>query len=160
MIHKHLLAAVLGVSTLLGTASAAWGHAIQTDYFVDLFSAELSLSFTATYSTGEPMENATVRIYAPGNRETPWLESYTDEAGQFTFLPDESLEGDWRLEFAQAGHQDILIVPVDAQGIDYSNISEAGTADVHYAQIAPAAIALLSSVSLAMVVFSMRRRQS
>lgn len=106
-----IFGSLLTLSATLGMATAAWGHAVQTDYCVDLFSAELE--FTATYSTGEPMNEATVTIYAPGDDETPWQEAATDAEGNFAFLPDESIEGDWRIEFEQAGHKDILIVPVD-----------------------------------------------
>ncbi|MGF1522865.1 MAG: carboxypeptidase regulatory-like domain-containing protein [Leptolyngbyaceae cyanobacterium] len=155
---KFILGSLLGLSTTLGVATAAWGHAVQTDYFVDLFAAELSLDFTATYSSGEPMEEATVLVYAPGDHQTPWLESQTDEAGNFTFLPDESLQGEWRIEFAKEGHQDILLVPVDDQGIDYMNITQTETADVHYATISPGAIAVLSVVSLGALGVAVRRR--
>ena len=126
---------LLTLSATLGMASAAWGHAVQTDYFVDLFSAELE--FTATYSTGEPMVEATVTIYAPDNDETPWKEAATDAEGNFAFLPDESIQGDWRIEFEQEGHQDILVVPVNESGIDYDNISQGPSTDFHYATLTP-----------------------
>ncbi|MBE7380363.1 MAG: carboxypeptidase regulatory-like domain-containing protein [Leptolyngbya sp. SIO1E4] len=157
---KLLLGSLLGLSTTFGLATAAWGHAVQTDYFVDLFSEELELAFTATYSTGEPMEDATVLVYAPGDQETPWLESQTDAAGNFTFLPDESLQGDWRIEFEKEGHQDILSVPVDENGIDYTNISQIENTDIHYAEMAPEAIGVLSAVSLGALAVAIRRRLS
>lgn len=156
---KQLLwGSFLGLSATLGLASAAWGHAVQTDYFVDLFSAELA--FTATYSTGEPMTEATVLVYAPNDRETPWQESTTDLEGNFTFLPDESLQGEWRIEFEKEGHKDILFVPVTASGIDYENISQGEKSDLHYAAIAPEAIGVLAAVSLGALVVATRRRLS
>ena len=158
--RKFVLGSLLSLSTTLGVATAAWGHAVQTDYFVDLFAAELSLDFTATYSSGEPMEAATVLIYAPGEPETPWLESQTDAAGNFTFLPDESLQGEWRIEFAKDGHQDILLVPVDAKGIDYLNITQSETADVHYAAMTTSAIVALSVVGCGVVGVTMRHKLS
>lgn len=157
---KFVLGSLLSLSATFGVASVAWGHAVQTDYFVDLFSSELSLDFTATYSSGEPMESATVLVYAPGDHETPWLESQTDEVGNFTFLPDESLQGEWRVEFKKEGHQDILLVPVDDQGIDYMNITQGETADVHYAAMTPGAIAVLSVVSLGALGIAVRRARS
>jgi len=156
---KHvLLGSLLAVSATLGTATVAWGHAVQTDYFVDLLAEEVELQLTATYSTGEPMEAATVLVFAPDNDDTPWLESQTDETGNFTFLPDESLPGDWRIEFKKEGHQDILVIPVDADGIDFNNISQVGNTDVHYARLAPEAIGILSAVSLGVLVVAVRRR--
>lgn len=156
--RKFMLGSLVGLSVLASTATAALSHAVQTDYFVDLFSAELSLSFTSTFSTGEPMGEATVLVYAPGEAETPWLESQTDEAGQFTFLPDESLKGNWRIEFEKAGHQDIWIVPVGADGIDYGNISQGGSADVHYAGATPAAIALIGVLGLGAIAIAIKRQ--
>ncbi|NER81994.1 MAG: carboxypeptidase regulatory-like domain-containing protein [Leptolyngbya sp. SIO1D8] len=157
---KLLLGSMLSLSATFGFATVAWGHAVQTDYFVDLFSAELELAFTATYSNGEPMQSATVLVYAPDDQETPWLESQTDESGNFIFLPDESLQGDWRIEFTQAGHQDILSVPVDENGIDYGNISQVESTDTHYAEIAPEAMGVLTAVSLGGLAVAIRRRLS
>jgi nickel transport protein len=118
---------------MLTTAASVWAHAAQTDYFIDLFAAKLELQFVATFSTGEPMANATVQVFAPDNAETPWQEATTDAAGQFTFVPDESLVGDWRIDFKQEGHEAIRIVPVTAEGIDYLNISHGGNRDFHVA---------------------------
>jgi nickel transport protein len=151
-----ILGSLLTLSATLGMASAAWGHAVQTDYFVDLFSAELE--FTATYSTGEPMDTATVTIYAPGDDETPWKEAETDAEGNFAFLPDESIEGDWRIEFEQNGHQDILIVPVDESGIDYDNISQGPNTDFHYATVPPELLGIGAAVSVGLLVVATRRR--
>lgn len=156
--RKFVLGSLLALSTTFGMATAAWGHAVQTDYFVDLFASELSLEMTATYSSGEPMEEATVLVYAPGDQETPWLESQTDETGHFTFLPDESLQGEWRIEFEKEGHQDILMVPVDEKGIDYINISQVSNADVHYAEFASGEVAVLSVASLGVLAVAVRRR--
>ncbi len=155
---NQLLALALGTTAVLGTATAAHSHAVQTDYFVDLFAEKLQLEMTATYSTGEPMQAATVLVYAPGDRETPWQESQTDDQGNFAFEPDQSLQGDWRIEFQKDGHEDILIVPVTDNGIDYTHISEAGNTDIHYAAMAPEAIGILSAVSLGVLVVSIKRR--
>lgn len=146
---KHLIrGALISLVTTVGIAPVVQGHAIQTDYLVDLLAPTPELSFQASYSTGEPVGEATVLVYAPGDPETPWLEGTTDTAGTFRFVPDETLTGDWRLEFIQAGHQDILIVPVAADGIDYVNISQVGAADVHYAELNAVTIALLSAIGL------------
>lgn len=157
---KLVLSSLLGLSAALGVTTVAWGHSVQTDYFVDLFAAELSLDFTATYSSGEPMQAADVFVYAPGDRETPWLKSKTDETGNFTFLPDESLQGEWRIEFEKDGHQDILMVPVDENGIDYMNIGQVETSDVHYAELTPGAIGVLSVVSLGVLGLAVRQKLS
>lgn len=157
---NQLLALTLGVTTVLSTASVAHGHAVQTDYFVDLFAQQVALELTATYSSGEPMEEATVLVYAPDDAENPWQEGQTDAMGHFTFAPDESLPGDWKIHFQQAGHEDILIVPVDDQGIDYVNISHGPNTDVHYATIAPGVAGMLPLIGFGVLLAILNRRSA
>ena len=152
------LGLVLSVWVLFGGAPAAWAHAAQTDFLVDLFAAELQLEFTASFSTGEPMADAMVLVYAPENREAPWEEAITDEAGHYTFKPDANLVGDWRLEFQKDGHEDIRIVPIDDLGIDYQNISHGGNTDFHlYAHIREG-LSVLSAASVGTFAMVFKRR--
>ncbi len=152
------LGLLLSGSIVFGGASAAWGHAAQTDYFVDLFAEELQLEFTASFSTGEPMADATVIVYAPGYRETPWAEGKTDEAGHYTFQPDADRVGDWRIEFEKEGHADIRIVPIDDLGIDYQNISDAGDTEFHQLVHIRQGIAVFSVASLGVGAMVLQRR--
>lgn len=156
--RKLLWGSLFGLAAAVSTASVAWGHASQTDYFVDLFSADLVL--TASYSTGEPMIEAEVLVYAPNDAETPWVETVTDDVGQFVFVPDESLPGDWRVEITEAGHQDILIIPVTETGIDYINISQGPQQDLHYAEMTPAGLGVMVALGLGGLVVTLRQRQS
>lgn len=151
----RLLGVTLGIAGTLGLASAAWGHAVQTDYLFDLITAELE--FTATFSTGEPMEEATVEIYAPNDSDTPWRTTTTDANGTFSFLPDESIQGEWRVEIGSDGHQDILLVPVGEDGVDYNRISSVENRDVHYAAFAPEAIGIFAALSLGACAIATRR---
>lgn len=154
------LGLLFGGSVLFGSASAAWGHAAQTDYFVDLFAEELQLEFTASFSTGEPMADATVIVYAPGDRETPWAEAATDETGHYTFKPDPELAGDWRIEFEKDGHADIRIVPVDDMGIDYQNISDVGDTEFHQLAHLRMGLAAMSAIALGTGAIVFQRRFS
>ncbi|KKJ01291.1 transthyretin-like family protein [Prochlorothrix hollandica] len=133
LIPSRFFGPLLSTLALLGLPAAALAHAVQTDYALDLFTAELGM--TTTYSSGEPLEAATVKIYAPGDRETPWLETTTDDQGRFSFLPDAQRSGEWIVEIQQEGHEDILSVPVTEEGVDFNQISQAGAADVHYAAV-------------------------
>lgn len=109
--------ALLAIATIAPKAAA---HMIETDF--SLFEQELE--FTSTFSTGEPVEDAQVRIYAPDNPDEPWGELTTDETGSFSFVPDASIPGDWEIRIEKdLGHGDIWTVPVNAMGIDYENIS-------------------------------------
>ncbi|MEM6837771.1 MAG: carboxypeptidase-like regulatory domain-containing protein [Cyanobacteria bacterium P01_C01_bin.120] len=152
------LGLLLSGSILLGGASAAWGHAVQTDYFVDLFAEDLQLEFTASFSTGEPMADATVIVYAPGDRETPWATATTDDTGHYTFKPDPELAGDWRIEFAQDGHKDIRIVPINDMGIDYQNISDAGDTEFHQLAHLRMGLAVLSAAAVGTGAIVFQRR--
>ncbi|MGD1908959.1 MAG: carboxypeptidase regulatory-like domain-containing protein [Leptolyngbyaceae cyanobacterium] len=155
--HKSLWGCLLGLTAAFSSASVAWGHASQTDYFVDLFSANLVL--TASYSSGEPMVEAEVLVYAPDDTATPWSETVTDDSGQFVFVPDESLAGEWRIEITQAGHQDILFIPVNETGIDYLNISQGPKQDLHYAVINPTHLGVVAALGLGGLVVSLRERK-
>jgi len=134
MTHLSQGLAVL-VSAVATCAVVSWpgvarSHGVTTDYGLNLFTNELNL--TATYGTGEPMQGATVKIYAPDQPDTPWMETTTDDQGRFSFLPDSKLEGEWKVEIEQEGHEDILYVPVDQGGVEFNNISQGIGRDVHY----------------------------
>ncbi|MDB9528389.1 hypothetical protein PN498_20525 [Oscillatoria sp. CS-180] len=152
------LGLLLSVWLMFVSATAAWAHAVQTDYFVDLFASALELEFTATFSTGEPMQDATVLVYAPEDLETPWQESQTDEQGHFTFAPDADQLGSWRIEFKQEGHEDIRIVPIDDMGIDYHNISHGGSRDFHLMATIREGLALVSAASVGAFAMMFQRR--
>lgn len=158
----QLLGYGVGLLILLGQAPAALAHAAQTDYFVDLFASELQLEFTASFSTGEPMAEATVVVYAPGDHDTPWETTTTDANGHYTFRPDEELVGDWRIEFEQDGHKDIRIIPLDDLGIDYQGISREPTDMTFHALVhwRYAAAALATTTVGAGALLIQRRRWS
>lgn len=152
------LGLLLSVWMVFGGASAASAHAVQTDYFVDLFASELQLDFTASFSTGEPMADADVIVYAPEDHETPWEESTTDAAGHYAFKPDAERVGDWRIEFTKDGHEDIRIVPLDDMGIDYQNISHGGNTDFHLFAHLREGLALFSAAGMGAGAMLLQRR--
>lgn len=128
---SRLFAPLLSTVALLGLPTAALAHGVQTDYALDLFSSELQL--TTTFSTGEPLKAANVTIYAPGDAETPWLETTTNADGSISFLPDVNQPGEWTVRIQQEGHEDILYVPVQATGINFNQISQGERKDLHFA---------------------------
>jgi hypothetical protein len=76
--------------------------------------APLTVHFT--YSTGEPMMFAKIRLFAPSRPDTEVLSSLADRNGRFSFVPDE--EGEWIVEASDnMGHQGSITVtgggPVD-----------------------------------------------
>ena len=71
-----------------------------------------AISIQATYDDGTPMKQAQVVIYAPSDRATPWLKGTTDRKGQFDFVPDANISGDWDIKVRQSGHGDITSIPL------------------------------------------------
>ena len=111
--------AALGAAT--GVVRPAQAHNVETNY---ILSSQNELEIQVMYSNGEPFESAPVKIYSPDNFETPILEGTTDENGRFAFEADTEAEaGDWKMKIGELGHADILMVPVDAEGIDIDQVS-------------------------------------
>ncbi|NJL00635.1 MAG: carboxypeptidase regulatory-like domain-containing protein [Spirulinaceae cyanobacterium RM2_2_10] len=71
-----------------------------------------AIEIQAQFDSGTPMSEAQVTVYAPDDPATPWLQGITDERGHFTFTPDPARAGNWEVKVRQAGHGDIISVPV------------------------------------------------
>ncbi|MEB3291267.1 MAG: carboxypeptidase-like regulatory domain-containing protein [Leptolyngbya sp.] len=78
------------------------------------------LEIQARYDSGEPMKAAQVNIYTPDNPSEPWQTGTTDDEGRFVFTPDPSQPGNWEVMVRQAGHGDILVIPVTGSGAEAS----------------------------------------
>ena len=104
-------------------------HAIETNYLLLLS----KLEFRSTYSTGEPVQGAEVKVFAPNDMSQPWKTIMTNEEGRFAFAPDPSIPGNWEVEIKQEGHEDYWTVPVGVNGIEEDNISQEYQQDLHFA---------------------------
>ncbi len=144
----------LALLTALAIPTQALAHSVETNYLVDI---NKQLELETVFSTGEPLQGATVRVYAPGNSQTPWLEGKTDENGKFTFKPDSKIPGDWEVSIKDQGHADILTVPVDDKGVEVDEISEAMGVHMHYAT---GPLAAFGTLIVGGVWVFKRRRQS
>ena len=81
-----------------------------------------AIAIQAKYDDGTPMANAQVVVYAPNDRATPWLKGTTDDAGNFSFVPDRQNVGDWDVKVRQSGHGDITSIPIaDGKIADVTN---------------------------------------
>ena len=124
---KKLIFALPVLFGVLGIPSQSLAHTMFTNYLLnDKF------EFQTTYSTDEVAENAEVYVYAPNNFDEPWLESRTDEEGRFSFLPDNSIPGDWEVQIIDEGHGEVIIVPVTEDGVDYEKLRYELRQDLHY----------------------------
>ncbi len=105
-----LLALLAAIATFKPPAAIAHG--------VDLAVEPLqSLRVRAAYDSGEAMTNAAVVVYAPDNPAEPWTTGTTDDQGYFTFVPDAAIAGNWDIQVRQAGHGDIVSVPLSSNSV-------------------------------------------
>ncbi|MFE4106732.1 carboxypeptidase regulatory-like domain-containing protein [Almyronema epifaneia] len=172
---KAKLLVPLAAIAVLGLPSSAFGHAVQTNYFVPLLAepndsaravessvsgdAASTLVLESTFGDGSPFVGAEVTVYAPNDPETPWGVGTTDESGQFAFVPDESMPGNWTVKIRQEGHGDIVTIPVGETGIDFQNISEGEKSDIHYGAISPIGLAALAALGGGSLAIARLRRQ-
>jgi len=89
----------------------AHAHGSKIEYVVDMM-----IEIVATYDSGEPMSGAQVVVYAPDDISTPWLTGICDDEGRYSFKPDTSMTGTYDVQVRQAGHGDIVHIPVGDGG--------------------------------------------
>jgi len=85
----------------------AYAHGAKIEYTVDI-----AIEIVAAYDNGQPMAGAQVVVYAPDDPSTPWLTGVCDDEGRFSFTPDTSKPGTWDIQVRQAGHGDIVHIPI------------------------------------------------
>jgi len=98
------ICATLALATLT-PAVPAWGHGARIEY-----RPTSAVEIQAVYDSGEPMAEAPVMVYAPEDPETAWLTGTTDSEGRFAFVPQG--DGTWTVSVREAGHGDIINIPV------------------------------------------------
>ena len=86
-----------GLLLVLCASCTCWAHG---SHCLRLAGA---IGVQATYDNGDPFVEADVLVFAPENRETPWLSGKTDRQGRFFFVPD--ADGSWLIRIKDAeGH--------------------------------------------------------
>lgn len=105
IIRKTVLP-LLSLLCIVGWQSRATAHGVAIEY-----QATQAYEINAAYDTGEPMSNAQVAVFSPNDPAKPWLTGTTDAEGRFVFSP--SAAGNWEVQVRQAGHGDILVIPVE-----------------------------------------------
>ncbi|VEP13597.1 conserved exported hypothetical protein [Hyella patelloides LEGE 07179] len=99
-----------------GFAQPVYAHGARIDY-----QQTSAIVIRATYDDGTPMAKAQAVVYAPDDPSTPWLKGMTDESGKFTFVPDAELSGNWDVKVRQAGHGDLVSIPLEQDAIAESS---------------------------------------
>ena len=104
---KWKLVLPLALLLALGLTVTVSAHGAKIQYEI-----EMVVEIRATYDTGEPMDGGQVTVYAPDDPTTPWLKGVCDEEGRFVFTPDPSKLGTWDVQVRQAGHGDMVHIPI------------------------------------------------
>lgn len=94
------------ISTLSADAALAHGASVA-------YRRTEAIQIRATYESGEPMADAAVTVYSPEDPATPWLRGKTDDNGEFAFVPEAGVEGNWDVKVRQTGHGDIVSIPTE-----------------------------------------------
>jgi nickel transport protein len=102
--HYFLLGFIL---IYLGKINQTWAHGTNINYQMTK-----AIQIEALYTDGNPMKEAQVVVYAPNDPINPWLKGITNQNGQFTFTPDVTQTGNWDVKVRQAGHGDIISIPL------------------------------------------------
>lgn len=107
--------------TFTGWSTKALAHGVQLEY-----RTSQAIEIRATYDGQQPIVNAQVVVYGPDDPTTVWMRGKTDDLGNFSFTPDPSQSGNWSVKIHQAGHGEIISIPVAQEKIDTPvNISKA-----------------------------------
>ena len=104
-----LSATVLAAAALLGPTAPAHGHAIESS-LERLSGLTDQLVLDSRFGTGEPADDAVVRLVPPGG--TPIEVGRTDASGQLRFRLPQGATAAWEVQVDKGpGHRDYLEVP-------------------------------------------------
>ena len=95
-----------------GLSEPVLAHGARIDY-----QQTSAITIRATYDDGTPMAQAQAVVYAPDDPTAPWVKGMTNEVGEFSFVPDRDLSGNWDVKVRQSGHGDIVSIPLDSGAI-------------------------------------------
>ena len=106
---KLVTCLILALVLVLGLdlSTEVYAHGAKIEYTVNM-----TIEIVAAYDNGEPMASGQVVVYTPDDPSTPWLTGVCDDEGRFSFVPDTSKPGSWDVQVRQAGHGDIVHIPV------------------------------------------------
>ena len=106
---KIIAGFILALTLCLALPLPVYAHGAKIEYTVGM-----TVEIFAAYDSGEPMAGAQVTVYAPDDPSSPWLTGVCDNEGRFSFTPDTAKKGTWDIQVRQAGHGDIVHIPIEA----------------------------------------------
>jgi nickel transport protein len=82
-----------------------------------------SVLVSAAFDDGMPMDSAQVTVFSGAEPSVPWLQGFTDERGEFGFVPDSEEALNWDVQVRKAGHGDIVHLSLDPASTSVSGDS-------------------------------------
>jgi nickel transport protein len=105
-----LASGAFSLIVLMSVTSLGWAHGARCKRI------DNAMGVQALYDNGNPIAEAQVSVYEPGNKEMPWKTGRTDEEGCFFFVPNAN--GDWTVEVEDAqGHATSISFQVEGSAI-------------------------------------------
>lgn len=111
MKKSNLLLIPLIIFPIITWSTKISAHGSQINY-----RSTRAIEIKATYDDGTPMALAQVVIYAPNDPTTPWIKGQTDSEGNFIFVPNYEISGNWDVKVRKSGHGGIVAIPVSNSG--------------------------------------------
>ncbi|AFY71811.1 hypothetical protein Pse7367_3576 [Thalassoporum mexicanum PCC 7367] len=96
----------LGLSLIIFQPGKAIAHALNIQY------ESTSAIMINVDDGGVALTDAQVNVFAPNDQTEPWLQGKTDSKGDFLFIPDAMIPGDWQVQVRQVGHAGEVIIPI------------------------------------------------
>lgn len=102
----------VGLRTEISVRSPNGRITTYSDTTLPRNAAITSIRVIVYYSTGEPMANGKIQIFAPGNLRTPWRTGTLTPQGDYRFSPDLSRRGRWTIQVQDDGHKNFIDVAI------------------------------------------------
>jgi nickel transport protein len=90
-----------------------------------------SISIKATYDNGIPIKNGQVTVYSPSDAANSWLTGSTNDQGEFLFVPDYSVTGNWQVKVRQAGHGSMINIAINQEELSGNNEQDTNVKSVN-----------------------------
>jgi nickel transport protein len=105
----------LGLSLVIFQPGKAIAHALNMQYET---TSAIKLHVD---DGGVVLTDAQVNVFAPDNLGEPWLRGKTDSKGDFLFIPDPAIPGDWQIQVRQAGHAGEVTIAIASTAESIAN---------------------------------------
>lgn len=116
MIKQKWVLGWLGFVALL--MLSGWAAGYTNAHGTDIaYTVATTVQMEALFDNGEPMSECQFTVYAPNDPAVAWTTGECEADGRFDFTPDPAISGNWAVSIRQAGHGEIVNVPIEAGGV-------------------------------------------